>query len=176
MTEQHNLFILYSYYLSRILVEKILIDLVILNEQYYLNKNIPTRISINEIKRTLVKDVPKSDIDNVAEKVTEHARTVRFNNPEIPEPAESDLSIALFEDLEDSVKASKKIKQYVRKRKRLPSVESHDSDNESDTELPAKKKSKETKRTKEEEEEIERLASFYNSMFEEIEQHPLCIE
>lgn len=44
-------------------------------------------------------------------------------------------------------------KQYVRKhpkRKRLPSVESIESDNESDKELPVKKKPKEIKRTKEE--------------------------
>lgn len=44
-------------------------------------------------------------------------------------------------------------KQYARKhpkRKRLPSVESIESDNESDKELPVKKKPKETKRTKEE--------------------------
>lgn len=76
-------------------------------------KNVPTRISINEIKRTLAKDVPKLVTDNdanaAAEKVVENPKTVHFEEPEIREHDETDVSVALFEDPEESVKVPRVI-------------------------------------------------------------------
>lgn len=80
-------------------------------------KNVPTRISINEIKRTLAKDVPKLVTDNdanaEAENVIENPKTVHFEEPEMQELDETDVSVALFEDPEDSVRVSRVIYLYI---------------------------------------------------------------
>lgn len=119
--------------------------------------NIPTRISMNEIKNVILNEKPVAvsvePQENRVEPVAEHVPSLFYDN----------IPVRLFDDPEEIFTNTKKIcRQYTRKtlkRKRILSETSYRSDAESDEEnvLPVIKKK--NMRTKEEEIEAKRLAA-----------------